>query len=29
MNYVNQLVLSGELNMVGEFIKINSKNLTD
>ena len=24
MNYVNQLVLSGELNMVGEFIKINS-----
>lgn len=24
MNYVNQLVLSGEINMVGEFIKINS-----
>ena len=24
MNYVNQLVLSGELNRVGEFIKINS-----
>ena len=24
MNYVNQLVLSGEINMVGDFIKINS-----
>lgn len=24
MNYINQLVLSGEINMVGEFIKINS-----
>jgi iron complex outermembrane receptor protein len=24
MNYVNQLVLSGEINMVGEFIKMNS-----
>ena len=24
MNYINQLVLSGEINMVGDFIKINS-----
>lgn len=24
MNYVNQLVLSGEINMVGDFIKLNS-----
>jgi iron complex outermembrane receptor protein len=24
MNYVNQLVLSGQINMVGEFIKMNS-----
>ena len=29
MNYVNQLVLSGEINMVGELLKLILENLID